>query len=135
MFPDSLIAKSYQQAKLKYSIQFGIAPSIKKKLIYDICNTVFSFKFDETTNSMARKQFDGYFQYWSKRGEKVSNSYYGLLFMGHSSTEQIAEPYEEICKDIDWATIYLLLVGMDGPQANLALRKTERNDGALYLQL
>ena len=126
MFPDSLIAKSYQQAKLKYSIQFGIAPSIKKKLIYDICNTVFSFKFDETTNSMARKQFDGYFQYWSKRGEKVPNSCCGLLFMGHSSTEQIVEHYEEICKDIDWDSIYLLLVGMDGPKANLAFRKTNR---------
>ena len=36
MFPDSLIAKSYQklETELKYSMQFGIAPFIKKKLIH-----------------------------------------------------------------------------------------------------
>ena len=36
MFTDSLIAQSYSQseAKVKYNLQFGIAPYCKKKLIY-----------------------------------------------------------------------------------------------------
>ena len=51
MFPDSMIAKSYQQStKVKYIIQYGIAPYVKEKLIYDIRNKPFTFKFDETTN-------------------------------------------------------------------------------------
>ena len=45
------MAKNYQQVqtKLNYNIQFGIAPSTKSKLIYNINNTSFSTKFDETT--------------------------------------------------------------------------------------
>ena len=47
MFPDSEIAKNYQQSetKIKYSIQYGIAPYLKQKLIYDYKDKPFTFKF------------------------------------------------------------------------------------------
>ena len=40
MFPDSRIAASYSQvkAKVRYNIQFGIAPYIKHMLLYDVNN-------------------------------------------------------------------------------------------------
>lgn len=69
MFPDCNIAKMYTQAdsKLAYVIKFGLAPYFKKELIYDVRNTPFSFLFDETTKSQAKKQYDAYVLYWSKR--------------------------------------------------------------------
>ena len=68
MFPDSQIAKSYSQGKTKmaYNINYGIAPYLKEKLIYDVRNTPFCFKLDETTNQQVQKQYDAYLQYWSK---------------------------------------------------------------------
>ena len=53
MFPDSEIAKNYRQgeAKVRYNIQFGIAPYIKDLLVKDFSDCSFSFKFDETTTS------------------------------------------------------------------------------------
>ena len=69
MFPDSKIAQSYRQGKTKfrYNIQYGIAPHIKQMLIYDVNNTPFTFKFDESTISQVKKQCDTYLQFWSKK--------------------------------------------------------------------
>ena len=51
MFPDSEIAKNYQQGatKIKCNIQFRIAFCVKESVLYDVANVPFSFKFDETT--------------------------------------------------------------------------------------
>ena len=39
-FADSQILKNYQQGatKIKYNIQFGIAPYFKESLLYDVAN-------------------------------------------------------------------------------------------------
>ena len=66
MFPDSKIARKYKQSetKVKYSVRFGIAKQ-------DFSKTPFTFKFDETTTSQIKKQYDGYIQYWCpKHGKK-----------------------------------------------------------------
>ena len=66
MFPDPEIARKYKQSetKVKYSVQFGIAKQ-------DFSKTPFTFKFDETTKSQIKKQYDGYIQYWCpKHGKK-----------------------------------------------------------------
>ena len=85
MFPDSIIVKSYQQSatKVKYTIQYGIAPYAKEKLIYDIRNKPFTFKFDETTNREVKKQYDGYLQHWSGTHNVITNAYCGSFFVGH----------------------------------------------------
>ena len=77
MFPDSAIAKSYQQAesKTKYVIQFGIAPHIRKLMIEDFNGQPFTFKFDETTTAQVKKQYDGYVQFWSKSKNMVVNRF------------------------------------------------------------
>ena len=61
MFPDSRIAPSYSQVKTKvrYNIQFGIAPYIKHMLLYDVNNIPYTFKFHESASSQIKKQYDG----------------------------------------------------------------------------
>ena len=60
MFPDSQIAVKYSQeeTKSKYVVQFGLAPFVKDELITDVQKTPYSFKFDETTTSEMKKQYD-----------------------------------------------------------------------------
>ena len=97
MFPDSDIAKAYQEGetKMKYSLQYqyGIAPYIKENLIYGISNTPFSFKFDETTTSQVKKQYNVYAQYWSKVNNRVETRYCGSLFVGHCTNEDLLEHF------------------------------------------
>ena len=59
MFPDSAIAKSYKQGetKVKYCLQYGIAPHFKDLISKDLANSPFTFKFDETTTSQMKKQY------------------------------------------------------------------------------
>ena len=67
MFLDSDFAKSYKQSetKIKYSIQFEIAPFVKKLIKEQIHDISFRFKFDERTTSQVKKQYVGFTQYWS----------------------------------------------------------------------
>ena len=64
MFPDSDIAKNSKQSetKIKYSIQFGIAPYVKRLIKEDIHGTFFCSKCDEATMSLIKKQYNGYTQ-------------------------------------------------------------------------
>ena len=72
MFPDSKIAKNYQQGrgKIKYVIQFGISPYISKMVQKDLRNQPFTFHFDETTTSQVKKLYDGYATYYSPSEKK-----------------------------------------------------------------
>ena len=68
MFPDSQIAAKYSQeeTKSKYVVQFGLAPFVKDELITDVQKTPYFFKFDETTTSQMKKQYDGYVSFFFK---------------------------------------------------------------------
>ena len=116
MFPDSEIAKKYEQGdtKIKYNIQFGIAPYLKEKLIYDVKNKPFTFKFDETTTRQVKKQYDGYLRYVSPTFKQVTNLYCGSLFVGHCGSEQLLEHFQHFVKNLSLDCKLLLHVGMDG---------------------
>ena len=120
MFPDSEIAKKYEQGdtKIKHNIQFGIAPYLKEKLIYDVKNKPFTFKFDETTTRQVKKQYDGYLRYVSPTFKQVTNLYCGSLFVGHCGSEQLLEHFQHFVKDLSLDCKLLLHVGMDGPNVN-----------------
>ena len=120
MFPDSEIAKKYEQGdtKIKYNIQFGIAPYLKEKLIYDVKNKPFTFKFDETTTRQVKKQYDGYLRYVSPTFKQVTNLYCGSLFVGHCGSEQLLEHFQHFVKNLSLDCKLLLHVGMDGPNVN-----------------
>ena len=49
------------ETKTKYFVEFGIAPHIKQLLLTDLDGSPFTFKFDETTTSQVKKQYDAYF--------------------------------------------------------------------------
>ena len=59
------------ETKVAYVIRFGIAQYVRRKLIKDVADTLFSFLFDETANSQVKKQYDGYVMYWSKQDRRV----------------------------------------------------------------
>lgn len=130
MFPDSKIAASYKnsETKSKYMLEFGIAKYIFEEVKNDLKNTPFTFKFDETTTVQIKKQFDGYVQYFSNKFHKIVNQYCGSLFLGHCTASQQKDHFFEFQNKMEWNNNYLLHIGMDGPNVNLAfqnLLKTE----------
>ena len=122
MFPDSTIAKGYQQSdsKVQYVINYDIADHLKKQLIYDVKNTPYSVLFDKTTNSQVKKQYDGYVICWSKRSDNIVHSYCGSLFVGHCAAVDLVKHYEEFVKQLDIDSKFLLHFGMDRPNVNLS---------------
>ena len=85
MFPIAPAAKKYKmgETKVKYTIQFGISPYIKSIILKDVQNKPFSFKFDESTTSQTKKQYDGYITYYSSVLGKVITIYLGSLFVNY----------------------------------------------------
>ena len=73
MFPDLQIVAKYSQEeiKAKYVLQFGLAPFVKDELTTDVQKTIYSFKFDETTNCQVKKQYDRYVSFFSKNYAKL----------------------------------------------------------------
>ena len=125
MFPESEITKNYQQSetKIKYSVQYDIAPYLKQKLIYDVKDKPFTFKFDETTNRNVSKQYDAYLQYWSKSYNQIVDAYCGSLFLGHCTSDNLNEYCKHFAKELNLDSNYLLHIGMDGPNVNLSFEK------------
>ena len=76
MFPNSKIAESYQQqeTKLKYLLQFGIVPYIRKKLLMEVKDQAFFFFFDESTTKQVKKQCDDYFIYYLLSQKEILTS-------------------------------------------------------------
>ena len=62
MFRDSKIAEQYSQneTEMNYVIQFGLSLCFQDVLKSDLKGKPFSFKFDETTTSQTKKQYDGF---------------------------------------------------------------------------
>ena len=122
MFPDSQIAKSFSQGKtnISYNVNYGITPYLKKKLIYDVRNIPFCFKFDKTTNQQVKMQYDAYLQYWSRNYDEIINTYCGSLFVGHCASDNLVDHVNIFLHDLDLDYNYLVQVGMDGPNVNLS---------------
>ena len=121
MFPDSKIAASYKQneTKMKYTIQYGIAPYFREQLNDDVRKKAFTFKFDETTNQQVKKQYDGCFQYWSERFGCFKVSYCGTLMVDHCPSEKLMEHFFEFINKANLDVSLMLHVGMGGPNVNL----------------
>ena len=126
MFPDSNIARSYKQGetKVKYVLQFGIAPYIRNSLIEEVKGQAFCFKFDETTTAQVKKQYDGYITYYSSSKKEIMTSYCGSLFLGHCKADDLVRHFFEFMGTMNLDVNILLNIGMDGPSVN---KKFERN--------
>ena len=125
MFPDSAIAKAYKQGrtKVKYTVHFGIAPHVKALLLEEVRNVPFAFKFDETTTSQVKKQYDGYITYYSNSKKEITTSYCGSLFLDHCSAADLINHFFHFIEDLELDVNNLLNIGMDGPSVN---KKFER---------
>ena len=123
MFPDSNIAKqlSQQETKPKYTIQFGIAQYVKEKLILDVSNKPFSFKFDETTTSQIKKQYDAYVTYFSYTNQVIVTAFCGSLFVGHCTAENLLSHFLNLLRALGLTlSLYCHLDWMD-PQLTIPL--------------
>lgn len=125
MFPDSRIASDYRmsQTKCKYLIEFGAYPWVMEELNKDFKGQAFSYKFDETTTSQVKKQYDGYVQYHSSRFGGIINWYCGSLFLGHCLSVDLKDHFFELGRKISWDIDFLLQIEMDGPNSNLSFLK------------
>jgi hypothetical protein len=120
MFPDSEIAQNYKmgRTKLKYIIEFGMAPNIRKKISEELKGAVFSFSFDETTTVSKKKQLDGYVNYVTPDNKIVSGIYIGSRFLGHCDAADMLHHVCELFEDFKLDFKNLLALGMDGPNVN-----------------
>ena len=107
-------------AKVKCNLQFSIAPYCKEQLTYDVKRCAFTFKFDESTNRLVDKQYDGYIQYLSESEHKFLNRYCGSLFFGHCTSDDLVDHFKQFVVDSEVDPNYLLHLSMDGPNMNLA---------------
>jgi len=130
MFHDSTIAQKYSQeeTKTKYITQFGIAPCLTERLKKDIQQKPFCFKFDETTTSQIKKQYDAYVTYHSKDYDRITTSYCGSLFVGHCTSDDLLTHFYEFIQKLGLDVSYLLSIGMDGPNVNKCFENKLRND-------
>lgn len=126
IFADSKIAAAYSMGatKTKYVTQFGIATYIKDELIADLFGAPFTFKFDETTTSQVKKQYDGYVQFYSRKHNRIINHYAGSLLLGHCTADNLKTHFFEFMASLKCNINSLIHIGMDGPNVNLAFQRS-----------
>ena len=101
MFPDPMIAESYTQGEpmFKHAIEYDISPYFRASMLHDFLNQPFTFKYDESTKSQIKKQYDGYVQFWSPNICQIVNKYCGSPFVGHCTSEQLFDHFLEFSKE------------------------------------
>ena len=129
MFPDSQIGVKYSQEEIKskYVFQFGLAVFVKDELSTDVQKTLYPFKFDKTTTSQMKKQYDGCFSFFSKKLRKILTSYCGPLFVGHCTTDDLVDHFFEFVSDLGLDLNLLLALGIDGPYVNKSSKSKRDN--------
>ena len=89
--------------------------------------TIFVF-VDESTNNQVKKQYDGYFSYWSPSYDIVVSVYAGLLCVGHCNAGDVVKHYNHFVDKLELKSDYLLHLVMDGTNVNLSFQnKLESN--------
>ena len=84
----------------------------------DFLGRAFSFKSNETTTSLVKKQYDAFIQYWSNSMKCIVISYCGSPFVDHCPSETVGA-FFEFMKKSNLDTNYLLHIRMKGPNVNL----------------
>ena len=120
MFPDSHIAQQFTLGKTKsrYTIIYGIAPELKKRLIYDVNRSPFySVLFDETLNSeMQMCQMDVGIHFWNEVTGMAETRYFDSQFMLRPNADTLLAKLEDSVAMLDKSKF--LQLSMDGPNVN-----------------
>ena len=97
MFPDSNIAKQFRlgEGKLRYIVNFGLAPYFKELLTGDVTNSACHvISFDEIMNSVTQRcQIDFIIRFWNEMEEQVQSRYWDSDFIGHSKATVILKHF------------------------------------------
>ena len=99
-------------------VQFCIAPFVKDELITYVEKTPYSFKFDETTTSQVKKQYNRCVSFFSKILHEIVTSYCGFLFVGHCTADDLVDHFYEFLRDLGLDLNLLLVLGIDSPNVN-----------------
>ena len=130
--PDCKITKNYKmkETKAKYFIQFGIDPHLHSMLLEDMKNISFTFRFDKTTTSQIKKQYDGNVNFYSKQERRVVTQYAGSLFVDHCKNIYLLDHFFKFMENFKVNTDFLVSIGKDGPNVNKSFeRKLVKNSG------
>ena len=82
----------------------------------------FTFKFDETTTSQIKKQYDAYVQFWSDDG-CISYIFIGSFSVGHCTSKHLIDHFHKFVEELKVEPALLLHLGMDGPNVNLKFQR------------
>ena len=121
MFTGSEIVKGYkqQETKIRYILVHGIGPHFRELLKDELKQKVYSYHFDKTTTSQAKKQYDGYVTFCSELDSQVISMYCGTLFVGGFPAKMLKEHMFEFLSKVNLCPSNLLSIGMDGPSVNI----------------
>jgi len=110
IFPGHPAAEKYacSYTKSAHLVSHGIPAYFKQQLKEDCKNTPFTIKFDETTTSQIKKQFDMYICYWSKKYNLVMNKYVVSKFVGHCPATELLGHCNELMKEMGLVNSFLL---------------------------
>ena len=101
MFPGHPAAENYKCSSTKsaYLLQYGIVDIFKEEIVKDMEGVPYTFKFDETTTSQVKKQYNAYISYWSRQYNEVVNVYAGSLFVGHCPARELVHHFYKMTQD------------------------------------
>lgn len=130
MFPDSAIAKSFELGadKLKYVINFGIAPYFKD-ILDDILkkSNHYVISFDESLNDITQNcQMDILVRFFDEIDQKVKVRYLDSRFIGHSTHQDLFNHFTDAIAKLNNNNIYQ--ISMDGPSVNLKFLEKVQNE-------
>ena len=124
MFPDSKIAKdmTIDADKIRYVINFGIAPIFKSMLVESIkLSECYVVCFDKSLNSETQnyEMDDILIRFFDAKDNKVKTCYLDSQYLGHSTHSDLIRGYNETAKDLDENK--LVQISMDGPNFSLKM--------------
>ena len=104
MFPDSQLAKSFKLGadKMRYSINFGLAPFSKSLLYEDIKKSCcFVACFDESLNPVTHL-WNGYCDtFFNESKNLVESRYWNSKFLGHGTAAVLEREFEKCMEELD----------------------------------
>ena len=84
---------------------------------------VYSYHFDKTTTSQAKKQYDGYVTFYSELDCQIIIIYCGTLFVGMFPAKMLKQHMFEFLSKVNLCPPNLLSIGMDGLSVNKKFHK------------
>ena len=108
MFPDIKIAKSFElgATKLKYFINFGIAPYFRDTLYNHLQKSdCFVISFDENLNDYTQNcQMDVLIRYFDHVEDRVKVRYLDSKIFGHATHQDLFIQFTQPVVDATWLT-------------------------------